>query len=137
MTDSANTTPRTSARPPLALAVIGVLLLLAIIAGAGWWYLSRSSAPDWDRVAGVDLFAPAGDAFNEDTPWVSLTFTPNAVNSDVPITLALENRKGTPTPADEGSVAITGASMYPLGGTSELLTLSGSTGGSATASTLR
>src|SRR5690242_4049966 len=109
MTDSPDMTTRTSARPPVALAVIGVLLLLAIIAGAGWWYLGRSSAPDWDRVAGIDLFAPAGDAFTEDTPWVSLTFAPNAVNSDVPITLALENRRGTPTPADEGSVAITGA----------------------------
>jgi hypothetical protein len=133
MTDSPNTTSRPSARPRVALAIVGVLLLLAIIGGAGWWYFGRSPAPDWDRVASINLFAPAGDAFDEETPWVSLRFATNDVNSDVPITLALENRKGTPTPGDEGSVAITTASMQPLGGASESLALSTATGGTATA----
>jgi hypothetical protein len=133
MTHSPNTTSRPSAIPRLALAVIGLLLLLAIIGGAGWWFYARPTAPEWDRVASLDLFAPAGDAFAESTPWVSLVFAPTAANTDVPVTLSLENRQGTPTPAGGSSATITGASLQPLGGASEPLDLTTSAKGSATA----
>ena len=132
MTDSPNTTSRPSAGPRLVLSIVGVLLLLGIIGGAAWWFLGRSSAPDWDRVASINLFAPAGNAFEEDTPWVSLTFAPGAVNTDVPLTLTLENRRGTPTPADENMVTISGGSIQPLGGSSEPLSLAASGDGTAT-----
>jgi hypothetical protein len=132
MTDSPNTTSARSSTPRLALAILGVLLLLALIAGAGWWYFARAAAPNWDRVASVNLFAPAGDAFDEASPWVSLNFVPSAADRDVPITLSLENRKGTPTPADAGTATITAASMQPLGGTSETLALTTSAEGSTT-----
>jgi hypothetical protein len=109
--------------PRLALAIVGVLLLVAVIAGAGWWFFARSTAPEWDRVTSLDLFAPAGDAFNETTPWVSLMFAPTAVNTDVPVTLRLEDRRGTPTPASDSSATITAVSLQPLGGASEPLSL--------------
>ncbi len=122
--------------PRLALAIVGALLLLAVIGGAGWWYFARSAAPEWDRMASLDLFAPAGDAFDEGTPWVSLTFAPAAVNSDVPVVLRLENRKGTPTPADSSAATITGASLQPLGGATESLALTTSADSTA-ATTVR
>lgn len=133
MTDSPKTTSRSSAMPRLALAIIGVLLLVAVISGAGWWFFARPTAPEWDRVASLDLFAPAGDAFDETTPWVSLNFAPGAVNTDVPISLSLENRQGTPTPAGDGRATITAASLQPLGGAGEPLALTGSGAGAATA----
>lgn len=132
MTDSPNPTPRPSATPRLALAIIVVLLIVAVIAGAGWWFFARPTAPEWDRVAGLDLFAPAGDAFEEATPWVSLTFGPAAVNADVPVTLSLENRQGTPTPAGDSNATITAASLQPLGGSSEPLALAASGENAAT-----
>src|ERR1044072_4206218 len=101
MTESLNSTPRSSAVPRRAAAVIIVALLPAGAAGAGWWYFSRPTAPVWDRVGTLNLFAPAGDAFDEGTPWVSLEFAPSAANTDVPVTLRLENRRGTPTPDDD------------------------------------
>lgn len=133
MTDSPNTPSRSSAMPRLVLPLVGVLLLLGIIAGAAWWYLGRSTAPEWDRAASIDLFAPAGDAFNEETTWVSLNFAPNAASTDVPITLTLENRRGTPTPADTNSGAISGATLQPLGGSSEPIALAAGADGTATA----
>jgi hypothetical protein len=134
MTESSNSSPssRSSAAPRLVGAIIGVVVLLAIIGGAAWWFLGRSQAPDWERVASIDLFAPAGDAFNEDTPWVSLTFAPGAVNTDVSLALALETRRGTPTPVDSGAIAITGATLQALGGSSEPLALSATSDGTAT-----
>ena len=93
------------------LAVIGVLLLLAIVAGAGWWFLSRPTVPDWDRAASIDLVAPAGDAFDDTTPWVSLTFAPGAIDADVPLTLRVQSRLGTPTPADSGGSAVAAAKI--------------------------
>lgn len=122
MTDSPNTT-RSSATPRIAAAIVGVLVLLAVVAGAGWWFFARPTAPDWDRATSLDLFAPAGDAFDEGTPWVTLSFAPTAVNTDVPITLRLENRQGTPTPQGAASATITAASLQPLGGASESLAL--------------
>jgi hypothetical protein len=123
MTDSTKSTSRSSATPRLALAIISVLLLVAVIGGAAWWVLARPSTPQWDRATSLDLFAPAGDAFDESTPWVSLKFAPGAVNADVLITLRLENRKGTPTPADTATAAITAVSLQPVGGVSEPLAL--------------
>lgn len=113
--------------------ILAVLTLLAVAAGAAWWYFSPSAAPEWDRVASLNLFAPAGDAFDEHTPWVSLNFAPNAANTDVPITIRLENRLGTPTPDDDGKVSITAASVQPLTGASEPLLLAQSTDSTATA----
>lgn len=133
MTDAPNTMSRPSATPRIAASILGVLLLLAILAGAGWWFFARSTPPDWDRAASLDLFAPAGDAFDENTPWVTLTFAPAAINSDVPIALRLENRQGTPTPAAT-STTIIAASMQPLGGPTEPLTLATSGEGAATTS---
>jgi hypothetical protein len=134
MTESPNATSRPSAVPRLALVVLGVLLLLAVAAGAGWWYFSRPATPDWDRAASLNLIAPAGDAFDESTPWVSLTFAPEAADTDVPVTLSLENRRGTPTPADAGNSTITAASMRLIGGASEPLSLTTSGDGTSASS---
>ena len=134
MADSPETPPEKADRPSLALGVAGVLLVLAAVAGAAWWYVSRPTAPEWDRTSSVNLFAPAGDAFDDNTPWVSLTFAPTAANTDTPLLLRLENRQGTPTPADTSAITITAASMQPLGGASQTLTLNSTQPGAGTTS---
>ncbi|MEZ4562683.1 MAG: hypothetical protein R2853_08095 [Thermomicrobiales bacterium] len=131
MTDSPKTMSRSLTTPRVAVALLGVLILLAVAAGAGWWFFARTTVPDWDRTTNLDLFAPAGDAFDEGTPWVTLTFAPAAANTDVPIALRLENRQGTPTPAAATSATITAASLQPLGGASEPLALAVSASGDA------
>lgn len=129
MTESSNPTPGGSGQRGPVLAIIGVLVLLAIIAGAGWWFYARPSAPDWDRVGSIDLVTPAGDAFDETAPWVSLSFVPSAVNADVPLTLRVQSRLGTPTPAGPGGSVITAASLQPIGGDSAPLDLAATSDG--------
>ncbi|MCA9878791.1 MAG: hypothetical protein KC442_13450 [Thermomicrobiales bacterium] len=133
MAESSTTAPGPSTLRRPMLAVIGVLLLLAIVAGAGWWFLSRPTVPDWDRAASIDLVAPAGDAFDDTTPWVSLTFAPGAIDADVPLTLRVQSRLGTPTPADSGGSAVAAASLQPIGGTGTPLELTEAADGSVSA----
>jgi hypothetical protein len=133
MTESSNATSGSRGRPRIPPIVVGVLFVLVLIAGAGWKYFKPPTAPNWDRVASLNLFAPAGDAFDDTTPWVSLNFAPTAANTDVPVTLRLENRQGTPTPGSGQSAIITGATVQPLGGASAPLSLSDSGKGEATA----
>ena len=132
MSESHNTKSESSARSRIAVSIVALLLLLAVVAGAGWWYFGRTPAPDWDRVSSLNLFAPAGDAFDDDTPWVSLKFSPGAANADVPVELSLENRQGTPTPSGTTSATFKSVTLQPLGETSEVLSLDTSAPGTAT-----
>lgn len=133
MSDTRNTSAATPARHRLAVAVVGFLVLLAIIAGAGWWYLGRTTAPEWDRVASLNLFAPAGDAFEDDTTWVSLEFSPIDVNVEVPLEITLENRQGTPTPDSSSIPSITNVTLQQVGGPGAQLPLDSPAPGTAAA----
>ncbi|MFT4041454.1 MAG: hypothetical protein QM692_24940 [Thermomicrobiales bacterium] len=130
--------PRRGAARSLTIAATAILVLLVIAGAAGWRvYSQRAAVPDWDeRLTTLNLLAPAGDAFDDATPWVSLILAPGTVNTDVPVTLRLENRQGTPTPTDANAPIITAATLQPLGGSPTPLTLASAPDGSAT-STVR
>lgn len=94
------------------LPIAIVALALALLAGgAAWWYLSRSQAiPDWERVPVLDLAAPAGDAFLDDTPWASLQVSPARPGEENALRVKITPRtqQGTPIPAtDSRIVALT------------------------------
>lgn len=129
------TTPRRGAARRLGIAAAVIVVLLIIAGAAGWWvYSQRVAVVDWDeRLASLNLLAPAGDAFDEATPWVSLDLAPGAINTDVSVTIRLENRQGTPTPLEANAPVITAATMQLLGGTSAPLTLASAPDGSAAA----
>lgn len=89
-------------------AAIAAALLIAVIAGGAWWLLAgRNSAADWDRIAALDLKAPAGDAFDEQTPWVMLHLTPARPNETNAISARLITRAGTPIASADPAPRIT------------------------------
>jgi hypothetical protein len=126
MTDSDTTLVRhddtrvNPARPrswlPVALAAI-VLALIA--AGAGWWFFnSRETIPEWDRLSALDLAAPAGDAFRGDTPWVNLrllTARPGEENV-LRVRITPRTRPATPVPSSTSPARITTLTARPLSG---------------------
>lgn len=100
------------ARVPL---VIAALVVVAIVAGVAWWFLGqRAAVPDWDRVAAIDLKAPAGDAFENETPWVSLKIEPVRPGEANSITMSLETRQSTPMASGNAGPTILEATAQPL-----------------------
>jgi hypothetical protein len=87
---------RPSQRRWLPAAIVAALLIAIIAVGAWWLLAGRSAAPDWDRVAALDLKAPTGDAFDEKTPWVMLHLAPGKPGATNTISARLVARTGTP-----------------------------------------
>jgi hypothetical protein len=111
---------------PVAFAAIALAL---IAAGAGWWFLNnRQTIPDWDRLPALDLAAPAGDAFRDETPWVNLrlmTAGPGEENV-LRVQVTPRTRQVTPFPSSAPTARITSLTARHLSGESaadETLTL--------------
>jgi hypothetical protein len=101
---------------PVAVAAIALAL---IAGGAAWWFLnSRQAIPEWDRLPALDLAAPAGDAFRDDTPWVNLrlmTARPGEENA-IRVQITPRTRQGTPVPTSVPPAQITSLTAQPLSG---------------------
>jgi hypothetical protein len=101
---------------PIALAAIALAL---VAAGAGWWYLnSRQVIPEWDRLPALDLAAPAGDAFQGDTPWVTLRLTAARPGAENLLRVQITPRTGQATPISTSAPSgrITSLTAQPLAG---------------------
>lgn len=114
-------TPKPDARPaparsrlPLLIGVV-VIVLAAIVAGAAWYFLGRQTAPDWDRTTEIALAAPAGDPFDEETPWATLRLAPARPGEENSLTFGVQFSGGTPV-AGENDARILGASVAPVVG---------------------
>lgn len=119
------TSRRPSQRRWLPAAIVAAILI-AVIAGGAWWLLAgRSTAPDWDRIAALDLKAPAGDAFDEETPWVMLHLAPGKPGATNEISAWLVTRAGTPIASADPAPRITEITAQHLvpGSTQESLPL--------------
>jgi hypothetical protein len=126
-----NKTPAPRSRQPRQY-IVGVLLLIALIAGVGWYVFSqRSSGPTWDRQDGLDLLAPAGDAFQSETPWVRMNLSPARPGDSNALHFLVATPGGTPVPSQAESARIASVTAQPVGGSAapETLTLSSGTGG--------
>lgn len=130
--DSRQEAPRQSRS--LLLILIPLLVVLTIGAAGAWWYFSRgAAAPEWNRVSAIDLEAPAGDAFLDDTPWVLFHFSPGLNGKENALEFSLRSRDGTPVPGGVTAPQITGVTAVPLGTASpESLTLTATPDGSGT-----
>jgi hypothetical protein len=105
-------------RPWLPVAFVVVVLAL-IAAGAGWWFLNtRQAIPEWDRLAALDLAAPAGDAFRGDTPWVNLSLTTGRPGEEnrLRVQITPRSRQATPVPSSAPSARITSVTAQALSG---------------------
>lgn len=126
--------PEESSRTSRSLIPILIAVLVALLLGAGgaWWYFSRgASAPVWDRVSAIDLEAPAGDAFLDETPWVLFHFAPGVAGQDNMLQFSLRSRDGTPVPTAGTGPQISGVTAAPLGSSSsETLSLAAAPDGS-------
>jgi hypothetical protein len=136
MTDSDQTLVRTADVPasparrrswlPVAFAAITLAL---IAAGAGWWFLNnQQTIPDWDRLPVLDLAAPAGDAFRDETPWVNLRLMTTGPGEEhvLGVRITPKTRQVTPVPSSAPSARITSLTARPLsseGATAETLAL--------------
>ncbi len=61
------------------LVMFAAIGLALIAAAAGWWFLnSRETIPEWERLPALNLAAPAGDAFDDETPWTPQRPQPGA-----------------------------------------------------------
>src|SRR3954454_25114056 len=90
------------------LYIAGVLVLITLVAGVGWYvYSQRNSAPDWDRQAALDLAVPAGDAFQIDTPWVRVNLAPARPGESNTLHFIVVAPEGTPAPAKTSNPRIT------------------------------
>ncbi len=97
---------------PVAIAAIALALLAA---GAGWWFLSaRQTIPDWERLTELSSAVPAGDAFQDDTPWVHLRLSPARPGEENTLLVSLSAPRGTPVPSDATSPRILGLAAQPL-----------------------
>jgi hypothetical protein len=126
-------------RPPWVAIVLALAVVILVVGGAAWWFtLGRAPADDWDRLALVDLAAPAGDAFQPDTPWVRLQFQPGRPGETNTLHFALGSPSGTPIPAGAAAPHIVSASVQRLvgdTGAAEPLTLQPQSDGSFVATT--
>jgi hypothetical protein len=103
-------------RRPWLFVTLGAVILILIAGIAGWWLtFGRATAPDWTRVAQLDLTAPAGDAFAAETPWVRLRLAPLIPGQENTLQVSLEAPRGTPVPGD-GSARIASLTAQPLTG---------------------
>jgi hypothetical protein len=99
---------------PVAFAAIALAL---IAAGAGWWFLSnRQTIPDWDRVPVLDLAAPAGDAFRDETPWVNLHLMTAGPGEEhvLRVRITPRTRQVTPVPSSVPTGRIISLTARPL-----------------------
>ena len=91
-------------RVSLAVAAVVAVALLALLAGAVWWFVAgRQAIPDWERLTELDFTAPAGDAFLPETPWVRFQISPARphVESTVRVSLAAPRGVATPIGTDD------------------------------------
>ena len=105
----------TSRRTPLIAGVIALVVLIAIAAGAWWYFMGRTPVPDWERIPQIALRAPAGDGFLDTTPWVTLTAAPLIPGEPNTLRFSLATQKGTPLPDMDATALVTGATARPLG----------------------
>jgi len=106
-------TPRRSWLP---VAIVSIALAL-LAAGAGWWFFARSEPlPDWDRLPELNLAAPAGDAFRNDTPWVVLRMAPARPGEENTLRVSLEAPRGIPVASDSTNPRITALTAQSLAG---------------------
>ncbi len=99
---------------PVAVAAIALAL---IAAAAGWWFLnSRETIPEWDRLPWLDLAAPAGDAFRDDTPWVNLRLTTARPGEEnvLRVQITPSTRQATPVATSAPPARITSLTARPL-----------------------
>src|SRR5687767_4956242 len=110
--------PASPARPRSWLPVAFAAIALALIAaGAGWWYLNnRQAIPDWDRLPVLDLAAPAGDAFRDETPWVNLRLMTAGPGEEhvLGVRITPRTQQVTPVPSSSPSARITALTAQPL-----------------------
>ncbi|MDQ3226856.1 MAG: hypothetical protein M3Q50_09540, partial [Chloroflexota bacterium] len=94
---------------------IGAIVLALLAAGAGWRFLSaRQSIPDWERLPELASAAPAGDAFQPETPWVQLRLSPARPGEENTLQVSLAAPRGTPVPSAAPGPRITGLTAQPL-----------------------
>jgi hypothetical protein len=108
----------------LLIGGIVVLILAAAVAGGAWWYFTlRERPPEWDRLPSLALAAPAGDAFREDTPWLTLQLAPAKPDAANSMRLALLSQNGTPVPSAASVPQIAGLTAAPIAADSASLSL--------------
>jgi hypothetical protein len=113
--------PEPNARPAsrgriIAIAAVAAVLLAAIAGGAWWYVKGRQAVPDWARVPDLNMSAPAGDAFQEGTPWVRLQLVPARPNDVNTVRVSLHTRQGTPVAGEAGGASIASVTAQSLTG---------------------
>jgi hypothetical protein len=108
--------PRPTSRRPLIIGVAALVLIVAAAISAWWYFTMRTPPVDWARVPAIGLLAPAGDAFAEGTPWVTLQLEPARPEQANTLRLSLLSLKGTPIAGDAGNPKITAVTARPVGG---------------------
>lgn len=112
--------PRPGSGRGWLLGGVGALLAAAIVAAIAWWFLAgRTATPGWERVAELDLEAPAGDAFLPGTPWVRLRLAPGRPGEENTLRLSLAAPDGTPEAGDRAAARITALSARLLAATAD------------------
>jgi hypothetical protein len=112
-------------------------IVLVAIAAAAWWFLAgpaTSTAPDWERLTTLDLAAPAGDAFQDGTPWINLIINPARPGEANSLSVSLRPPPGTPVPLPPAGEVITALAARPLSGAAEPLNLTPDVAGALEAS---
>lgn len=107
--------PRTPRRTPWAPIVVAAAVAALVAAAVSWWFFAgRQAIPDWERLTVLDLAAPAGDAFADETPWVVLQLSPARPGDQNTLRLSLESPRGSPLPATEAASRIESLTARPL-----------------------
>src|SRR5262245_33698032 len=89
-------TPARRGRRPW-IFVLAAAALVVLVAGVAWYVMAqRSAASDWERQSALDLAVPAGDAFQNDTPWVRMSLAPARPGEDNAIHFITAVPGGTP-----------------------------------------
>lgn len=108
-------TPRAPRRTPWAPIVVAAAVAALVAAAVSWWFFAgRQAIPDWERLTVLDLAAPAGDAFADETPWVVLQLSPARPGEQNTLRLSLEAPRGSPLPATEAASRIEALTARPL-----------------------
>ena len=107
--------PRPPRRTPWVPIVVAAVLAALVAAAVSWWFFAgRQAIPDWERLTVLDLAAPAGDAFAEETPWVVLQLSPARSGEQNTLRLSLDSPRGSPVSATEAASRIVSLTARPL-----------------------
>lgn len=129
----------TSSRRSLIGGIVALVILAMVAGGAWWFFLGRETVPDWgERSQEIALAAPAGDAFLDDTPWVTLQAAPLQSGEASTFLLGLRTREGESLASDTNP-SISGLTVQPVGGAGDPVPLelaaTGDASGTVTATT--